>query len=130
VSAWPWPADSALARARRIAIAYRTHLHTANPTVCDALDETMRSYGQLWVVPRLAVYDPEDAITADLAGELVSRPEGAIRRWACTPHPQDATRMMLPRFGWDGPRRTYLVADVLAAAVIADARASGRRDAA
>jgi hypothetical protein len=127
VSGWPWPGDTELSKARKVAIAYREHLHTSNPTMCDALDDAMRDYGQMWVLPKPTTFEAEDAITAEVAGELVSRSEGVIRRWASTPHPDDPSRMLLPRFGWDGPRRTFLVADVLAAAVVANARLTYRR---
>lgn len=122
MTGWPWPGDTELVRARKVAIAYREHLRTANPQVCAALDEAMRAYGQFWLLPRQETYEPTQAITADLAAELVSRSEAMIRRWACTPHPDLPGRMLLPRFGWDGPRRTFLVADVLEAARVANGR--------
>lgn len=128
MSGWPWPGDNELTRARKIALAYRMHLRTTNPKLCDALDEAMRAYGQFWVLSDTpVVYEPTQAITADLAAELVSRSEVMIRRWACTPHPEDPGRMLLPRFGWDGARRTYLVADVLEAKRVWDARLTYRQ---
>jgi hypothetical protein len=123
---WPYPHDTELGRARRIAIAYRTHLHTANPAACAQLDAAMRDWGQVWLFPSTVMYDETDAVTADVAGGLVSRPETTIRDWARTPHPDDPSRMLLPRFGWDGRRRTYLVGDVLAAAAIVASRTRRR----
>lgn len=124
---WPWPKDNELTRRTKVAIAYRERLHVSNRVLCDALDDTMRAYGQFWIVPRLTVYAPDDEVTADLAAELVSRSESVIRRWASMPHPDDPSRVLLPRHGWDGPRRTYLVADVYEAAAIVAARTTYRR---
>lgn len=129
MSGWPWPGDTELAKARRVAIAYRTTLHQADLLACEDLDQRMRYWGQWWVLPRPTVYDDYQAITADLAAELVSRTEPTIRRWAAAEHPTVPGRKLLPGFGWDGSRRTYLVKDVLDAAVIVDARTTYRRQA-
>lgn len=122
MSGWPDPRDNAIVRARRVAAAYRHYLAIASPVLCRELDETMRTRGQWWIVPRTQVYQDDDAITADLAAELVSKSEGTIRRWAATPHPDMPGRMLLPRHGWDGSRRTYLVGDVREAAHVAETR--------
>jgi hypothetical protein len=116
---WPWPGDSELARARKIAQAYREHLKLANPIVCRTLDEVMLAYGQTWVAPDEMGYDDGSAITTAQAALLVSVRVETIRQWACTPDPTDPTRMLLPRFRWDGRQRTYLVVNVKRAAQIA-----------
>lgn len=112
---WPWPGEDDLDRARRIAHAYRQHLHTAAPQLCDALDEAIVAYGELWAVPATVVYEPEDAITTPQAAELVGVTSEMIRHWARLPHPDDPDRSLLPRFKRRGRYMTYLVAHVEAA---------------
>lgn len=123
---WPWGPETELQKARRIAIAYRNHFHTANPTVCDIIDTAMAEHGQTWLLPRPVLYDDTDAVTTAAAAELVGRPVSVIRRWAATAHPE-RDGQLLPHFGWDGPSRTYLVGDVRAAAAISTARLTYRR---
>lgn len=126
---WPWPGDTALTIARRVAVAYRTHLHAANPAVCDALDAAMRDYGQHWVLPTPVVDgDGMGAVTTREAAARAGVSVDVIRQWACTPHPDDPTRALLPRFRRAGRERTYLIADVdTAAALVATRRAARRR---
>jgi hypothetical protein len=126
VTGWPRPGDTELSIARTVAVAYRNHLHTANPQVCDRLDLVMRDYGQTWVFPRPAEYEDTDAVTTAVAAELVSRSPSVVRRWAVTEYPPGSGGMLLPRFGWDGPSRTYLVGDVRRAAHISDTRTTYR----
>lgn len=80
---WPWPGDSPLARARKVAQAYREHLHTANPTVCAALDDTMTAYGEPWVVPQVITATDDQWLTpaqaADMLGMSVDS-VGQLRR--------------------------------------------------
>lgn len=83
---------------------------------CDALDKAMAEVGVTWLTPRERVYDDKDAITGDLAAELVGRPESTIRRWANTRHPFDPESMLLPGHGRDGRRRTFLAGAVREAA--------------
>lgn len=112
MSGWPWPADTLLDRARKVAIAYRTHFHTSNPTLCSVLDDAMREYGQLWVIPDVMVAEPSDDITTREAAARCGVRESTIRGWACQPHPGRPGEMLLPRFGWRMRERTYLVVHV------------------
>jgi hypothetical protein len=125
---WPYPGDTQLDIARRIAGVYREHLHTANRAVCDALDAAMRAYGQLWMFPQPVLVDDTDAITTAQAAALVSRSQAAIRRWAATAHPTIPGRALLPRFGWDGKSRTYLAGEVRAAAYLVATRTAPATD--
>ncbi len=128
MSGWPWPGDTELAKARKIAIAYRTHLHTANPGVCDALDEAMRAYGQTWVVPMPVIDDDGMGdITTREAADLVGVSVDTIRQWACTPHPDVPGAMLLPRFKMRGRERTYLASHVREAKAVATSRRLARR---
>lgn len=119
---WPFPGWTPLAIRTHVAGVYREHLRLNNRSLCDHVDEVMVGFGQLWVVPRPAVIDPAQAVTADLAAELVSRPETTIRWWATLPHPTIAGRALLPRYGWEGRRRTYLAGDVIEAAALCGTR--------
>jgi hypothetical protein len=60
---WPWPSDSALERARRIAGSYRTAVLAVDPDMCARLDATAIRLDQGWVVP-------EKSTEQDLDGEL------------------------------------------------------------
>jgi hypothetical protein len=117
---WPFPGWTPLAISRHVAGVYREHLRVNNLALCGHVDEVMVGYGQLWIVPRPAIIHPGQAVTGDIAAELVSRPETTIRRWACQPHPDHPDRPLLPRYGRDGRRTTYLAADVLEAARVTE----------
>jgi hypothetical protein len=96
---WPHPGDTELQRARRIAIAYRTHLHTANPTVCDALDDMARTFGEGWVCGQ-PVTTPDDALvtTADAAELAAVQPE-TIHKWRRRGIVVDGARLVLEARG-------------------------------
>jgi hypothetical protein len=64
---WPWPADTPLDRARRVAGAYRDALLEADPAGCAALDERAVALGQGWVVPQPATVALDDLLTAEQA---------------------------------------------------------------
>jgi len=79
VEAWPYPGDSPLVRARKVALAYRTALHTADPAACATVDAMMTRWGQRWVMPRVAFHEPDDWLTAAEAADLASVSVSAIR---------------------------------------------------
>lgn len=116
---WPFPGHTETQIARTIAEAYRTQLRALAPDQCDRLDDTMRQFGQYWIAPESLVHDETSTITTAEAARLVSVRETTIWRWACTPHPHDPNRMVLPRHSRIGRRNTYLAVDVLAAARLA-----------
>lgn len=120
MTAWPWPQETPLERARHVARVYREHLHTMSRDRCDALDKAMTEVGVTWLTARERVFEDTDAITGDLAAELVGRPESTIRRWANRPHPTKTGRVLLPGHGWDGRRRTFLAGAVREAARLMD----------
>lgn len=78
---WPWPGDTPLQRARRIALAYRQHLRAANRGVADALDATARSYGETWVYEQTVTVDRDDMVTTAQAAELAGVGVETIRQW-------------------------------------------------
>lgn len=80
-NAWPWPADTQLDRARRVAQSYRAELLARLPDVCAALDAAMLERGQRWVVPRPAVADLDEWVTVSVAAEHVGLTDQAVYAW-------------------------------------------------
>lgn len=76
---WPFPDDSSIERARRVAVAYRTALQIADPGTCAQLDERMRYFNQGWVLGQLSTRDDNDLVSGREAAELLSVTPGAIR---------------------------------------------------
>lgn len=123
---WPYPIDTPLDRARKIALMYRAHLGTANPNLRDQCDQTAASYGETWMLDRPDIIDPDREITGDLAAELAQTSESTIRKWASMEHPDKPGQPLLPAAGWAGRRRTYLAVNVLAAAATVRRPKTGR----
>lgn len=113
---WPWPVDTPLDRARKIAGMYRRHLLTAAPGVCASVDDTAREFGETWLLEKPDLVDPDAELTTAEAARLVAVPVRRIREWAQATHPEDRTKSLLPRFKMRGRERTYLAQHVLAAA--------------
>lgn len=113
---WPWPVDTPLDRARKVAGMYRQHLKTAAPALCAVVDDTARQFGETWLFDKPDIVDPHRELTTAEAAELVQVPIRRIREWACATHPEDRTKPLLPRFKMRGRERTYLAGQVLAAA--------------
>ncbi|MEU5258976.1 hypothetical protein [Amycolatopsis sp. NPDC021455] len=78
---WPWPADTVLERARRVAQIYRHHLLRVDPDVCADLDAAMAAMGQPWVVPSRSTYVDTDLLTADLAAAEMRVARRTIYAW-------------------------------------------------
>ena len=78
---WPYPGDSPVARARRVALAYRTVLLQVDEAACRALDERMFGWGQSWVAPQIAVVQPDDWLPSTLAADLAGVEAATVRRW-------------------------------------------------
>lgn len=77
---WPYPGDSPLTRARKIALMYRAALGAANPNLRDECDATAAAYGETWVAPRLATHNDNDWLNPrDAADYLCTSPDN-IRR--------------------------------------------------
>jgi hypothetical protein len=81
MSTWPYPGDSPLARARRIAQAYREHLMVADPDACTRIDAQLREWGEAWMVPRTIVCDLDDWLDPADAADLVCVTVATIRQW-------------------------------------------------
>lgn len=84
---WPFPADTQLERARRIAQSYRSALKSADPDTCRLLDERAVQLGQGWVMPiESDVVDLDEALTAEQIGELLSVDPRTVRMWGYRGH--------------------------------------------
>jgi hypothetical protein len=96
VTAWPWPGDTPLDAARRIARSYRDALQAEAPAVCAYLDAEMDSYGQRWLVEIYPTgsdegysakdypvpYDLHDSlIDVGEAGRLAGVKPAVVRNW-------------------------------------------------
>lgn len=78
---WPYPGDSPVAKARRVAHAYRARLEDAQPDWAAQLDQRFVSWGERWVVPHLALFDLDDWLTPAEAAELGGVDTATVRMW-------------------------------------------------
>jgi hypothetical protein len=125
---WPYPADDAATRARKVAMMYRAALGVNNWQLRDECDATAVGYGETWMLDRPDIVDPESEVTTAQAAELVNQTPRTIRDWACLEHPEQPGTPLLPRFKMRGRERTYLAGKVLeAAATVARTRHAKRR---
>lgn len=79
MTAWPYPADSPTARARRIAQAYREALNVARPDLCAQLDAAMNGYGETWIAPAPVIHDLDDWLTPAEAADIAAIGVDGIR---------------------------------------------------
>ncbi|WP_433661062.1 hypothetical protein ACQPW1_01960 [Nocardia sp. CA-128927] len=84
---WPFPGDTALQRARKIAGSYRAALYAAAPQRCSELDRRAVELGQGWVAPvELPAHLVEHALDAELSAADIEHfwriPVSTIRTWA------------------------------------------------
>ncbi len=78
---WPFPQDTTLERARKVARSYRTLALAADPVACAVLDQRAIERGQGWVVPRADTLDLDDLVTIPDLSHMLDVPEGTIRSW-------------------------------------------------
>ncbi|EOM77284.1 DNA-binding protein [Rhodococcus rhodnii] len=102
---WPFPGDSQLDIARRLALAYRAALAERDPAACRALDAEAADFGQSWTVPQTMTVDEDDLVTAGEAADLVGVTAATVYQWAHRGYIERRT-------GTDG-RTRYRVGDVL-----------------
>lgn len=78
---WPYPGDSPVARTRRVAIAYRAALEQTAPLSCAALDKLIGGeFGQTWVLPGFAGYEPDEWLSPADAAALACVEVDTIRQ--------------------------------------------------
>lgn len=112
---YPWPEDTALERARRVATSYRHALEAENPAQCHLLDAQMNHIGQGWVVPTTETVDPDAELSATAIGELLGIKASLVRKWASLGYIEGRDH------NGGGGRTFYRLGDVL------DYRAARRR---
>lgn len=78
---WPYPGDTPLAVARRVAHAYRARLAAVDPAACASLDRVMKAWGQGWAIPTLVRFDPDEYVTAAEAASIGCVSVDAVRQW-------------------------------------------------
>jgi hypothetical protein len=78
---WPYPGDSPLARARRIAHAYRARLRPADPEACAELDDLMARWGETWAVPTIDLHDLDAWLTPAEAADFACVRPAQLRDW-------------------------------------------------
>lgn len=102
---WPFPEDTQLERARRIAHSYQAALRSVDPQHCQRLDEKAVELGQTWVRPlESGVVDLDELLTAEQIGELLTVEPRTVRMWGY--------RGKIERLGEDGAPR-YRFRDVI-----------------
>lgn len=82
---WPFPADGALERSRRIASGYRAVLAEVAPEMVERLDQHYASFGETWVSPVESV-DGVELVTAAEAEQHLGIPAHRVRNWATRNH--------------------------------------------
>lgn len=78
---WPYPGDGPVARARRVAHAYRERLLAVNPDECARLDAAMAQWGQRWAMPRVVTVDVDDWLPLADAADLAMVAPATLRQW-------------------------------------------------
>jgi hypothetical protein len=105
MTGWPYPGDSPLARARRLAQAYRAALADTDPGACDQLDERARTWGETWIVPAVITHDLDDWLTPTQAADLACVDPAHLRTWR---HRGRLTGRQRPDGGWEYQARDIL----------------------
>lgn len=78
---WPWPGDTPLDRARRVALSYRHALQGLDGDMCGDIDQQMENWGELWAVPRVELVDLDEWVTIDVAAQHVGLTAKAVYNW-------------------------------------------------
>jgi hypothetical protein len=76
---WPYPGDTAVVQARRVALAYRQKLMQFAPFAVEGIDRRMRALGQHWVIAQPVVADPDAWLPAGKAANLAAISTDALR---------------------------------------------------
>jgi len=114
VRPWPFPADGALEKSRRVAAGYRAALAEFSPEAAANLDRHFASFGESWVAP-VEASDADDLVTAAEAEQQLGIPAHRVRTWATRGHLERAA---------SSPSR-YRIGDVRAVAAAMRTRRRG-----
>lgn len=79
--AWPWPADTPLDRARRLAQSYRAALVAVHADTADAIDAWAVDHGQGWVVGATWDYDEDELLTFQQAADRANVQVRTVYQW-------------------------------------------------
>lgn len=79
MTTWPWPGDTPLERARRIACSLLALI--PDPDERASYIAVARSVGETWLGNNLVIHADTDVITTVEAADLVNVVPGTIRRW-------------------------------------------------
>jgi hypothetical protein len=104
---WPFPGDTELDKARRIAQDYRRELARLDPDLCARMDDAARRLGQRWIAPDHTTLDleakyPAVQMVTYLAGDVTY---DQLRKWG--------SRGKIPRYHDDNGHTVYRVGDIL-----------------
>jgi hypothetical protein len=80
VTSWPYAGDSPVARARRIARAYRAQLEHLDPDGCIVLDRQFVGWGEKWMVSRPVTYALDDWLTPAEVADFCATSTSNLRR--------------------------------------------------
>ncbi len=75
---WPFPGDSPVARARKMALAFRAALEEVKPELVEDLDDRFLQWGERWHTSRPAPYEPDEWIPTKEAADLINLSVGAL----------------------------------------------------
>jgi hypothetical protein len=78
---WPWPADTPLDRARRVAQSYRAALEVVDGRAVARLDAWAVEHGQSWVAGGAIDYDPDELLTISEAADTAHVQVKTIYQW-------------------------------------------------
>jgi len=80
---WPWPGDTPLDRARRVAQSYRNALFDLDEGTCEDLDtRIIGQWGQTWLTPvHVETVDLDEWVTVDVAALHVGLTAHAVYTW-------------------------------------------------
>jgi hypothetical protein len=78
---WPWPADTPLDRARRVATAAHAALQDADPAAAARLAAWAVEHGQGWLVPTPWPYDDDELITCEQVADACHIEVRTVYRW-------------------------------------------------
>jgi hypothetical protein len=104
---WPWPGDTDVDKARRVAHDYRRELARHDPGMCLRLDQAYQRLGQHWIAPVPATLDLEARLrpvrlAEYLAGEVTPN---QISQWG--------TRHRIRRYSDRDGHTVYRVGDIV-----------------
>jgi hypothetical protein len=84
MTGWPWPGDTSLERARRIACSLLALL--PDPDERAGYIAIARRYGETWLGESLVLHDDTAVVTTAEAADIAHVHPGVIRRWHSEGH--------------------------------------------